>query len=197
MAERLRKQRAATLMVEVEDHALRLFDERGFDGVTVGDIASTAGISARTFYGYFPAKEDVLQVRIDQRAEALHRALEHAPKEEDPLHALRVALTDTIGGEDEERLRRWISVMVSKPRLARAVLGGTQQKIHPITVAFLTVRLGKNGDTILVHAYAAIASGVVQASLAHWYRNGGVLAQTLSEDLAVLDRFAGVTPLSG
>jgi AcrR family transcriptional regulator len=93
MAERLRAQRAATLRSEVEKVALELFVDRGFDEVTVNEIAIATQISARTFYGYFPAKEDVLQVRIDIRSEALRQGLERRPTDESPLHSLRVAYT--------------------------------------------------------------------------------------------------------
>jgi AcrR family transcriptional regulator len=189
MAERLRAQRAATLRSEVEKVALELFVDRGFDEVTVNEIAIATQISARTFYGYFPAKEDVLQVRIDIRSEALRQGLERRPTDESPLHSLRVAYTEVLAAEDPTRLRQWISVMVSKPKLARGVLGGVEQKIHPITADFLARRLDMDEEGILARAYAGTVSGIVQASLAHWFAQGGDLASQLSESLAVLEQF--------
>ena len=67
---------------ELEAVALRLFEERGFNEVTIEEIAAEAHISTRTFYRYFPAKEDVLQLRIDRRAEALRAALAARPGDE-------------------------------------------------------------------------------------------------------------------
>jgi AcrR family transcriptional regulator len=189
LAARLRAQRAATLIEEVEKVALRLFEEHGFDNVTVAQIASAAQISTRTFYGYFPAKEDVLQVRVDRRSAALKDALEARPPGERPLHSLRVAFTETFAAEDQGLLRQWVAVIASKPKLARGVLGGIQQQIHPIIVEFIARRLDTTDDALLARAYAGTASGIVQASLAHWYAHGGDLPGMLSENLVVLERF--------
>ncbi|MDX2939340.1 TetR family transcriptional regulator [Streptomyces ipomoeae] len=43
---------------EIEDVAFDLFEKRGFEGTTVDDIAAEAGLSQRTFFRYFPTKED-------------------------------------------------------------------------------------------------------------------------------------------
>ena len=54
------------MLAEVEIVALRLFEQHGFGEVTVDDIAPGSSDS-RTFYRYFPSKEDVLQPQIDRR----------------------------------------------------------------------------------------------------------------------------------
>ena len=70
---RLQTRRAEMMCAELEDVALRLFQERGFAEVTVEDIASEARISVRTFYRYFATKEDVLQLKIDRRSDNITR----------------------------------------------------------------------------------------------------------------------------
>src|SRR5262245_11131605 len=111
------------MISEVESVALRLFHERGFNEVTVEDIASEAHISVRTFYRYFPAKEDVLHARIVRRSENLRAALAARPLDEPPLHSMRVALTEDAAAEDAEVMRRWIAVIATTPNVLRGVLG--------------------------------------------------------------------------
>ena len=64
---KLRAKRTEMMASELEAVALRLFDQRGFANVTVEDITAEAHISVRTFYRYFPSKEEVLQLRIVRR----------------------------------------------------------------------------------------------------------------------------------
>jgi len=47
-------------------HALRLFDERGYDAVSVEDVVRAAGVARGTFYVHFPTKDDVLIELIRQ-----------------------------------------------------------------------------------------------------------------------------------
>lgn len=51
--------------------AVRLFEERGFDGTTVDDIADAADVSASTFFRLFPRKEDVIFYDLPERLEAM------------------------------------------------------------------------------------------------------------------------------
>ncbi|HEU5476475.1 MAG TPA: TetR family transcriptional regulator [Gaiellaceae bacterium] len=55
----------------IADAAMRLFVKRGFDHVTVGDIAQEAGVSEKTVFNYFPTKEDIFFDEVPERLEAL------------------------------------------------------------------------------------------------------------------------------
>jgi AcrR family transcriptional regulator len=55
--------------------ALRLYREKGFDRITVAEIARQADIAPRTFFGYFETKEDVFLGPGDIRIERLVRAI--------------------------------------------------------------------------------------------------------------------------
>ena len=47
---------AKTTFKDIEEAAIKLFYENGYHGTTVGNITSTAGVAAGTFYLYFPSK---------------------------------------------------------------------------------------------------------------------------------------------
>lgn len=46
----------------IQTHAVRMFTERGYDAVTVADVAEAAGVSAMTVYRHFPTKEDLVLI---------------------------------------------------------------------------------------------------------------------------------------
>jgi AcrR family transcriptional regulator len=192
----LRAQRSLQMTAELEAVALALFAERGFDAVTVEEIASTARISVRTFYRYFTAKEAVFQVQLDRRTEALREALTVRPDGESPLRSVRVALETVVSAEDPDLLRRWISVIATTPHLVQSVLGGIQLKTQPVMAAFLADRLGTEPDSFEPIVLAAAVGGVIQAAQTRWFLQGGDIVALLDEGLAVLERGIGTVPPS-
>jgi AcrR family transcriptional regulator len=194
LALELRVKRSEMMISELEAVALRLFHERGFGEVTVEEIAAEAHISVRTFYRYFPAKEDVLQLKIERRSEALRAALSARPLDEAPLHSLRVAIEEVVSAEDLELGRRWTDVVAANPTLVKAALGGIQLKTARVIAEFFGSRLDEPGETLVPTMLAAAAVGVIQAAQTHWYFHGGDLATTISEGLEVLERGIGSDP---
>jgi AcrR family transcriptional regulator len=63
-----KKQRTREAIVEA---AFELFEERGFDGTTINDIAEAAEIAPRTFFAYFPSKDDVVFHDFEERYEMI------------------------------------------------------------------------------------------------------------------------------
>ncbi|KJE25159.1 transcriptional regulator, TetR family [Frankia torreyi] len=67
----LRARRRRRIHDALSAAAITLFLERGFDAVSVAEIAAAAGVSKPTLFAYFPAKEDLILHRIlDHRGEA-------------------------------------------------------------------------------------------------------------------------------
>jgi AcrR family transcriptional regulator len=182
------------MLSELEKVALQLFDQRGFANVTVEEIASEAHISVRTFYRYFAAKDDVLQLRINRRSEVLRAALAARPSDEPPLRSLRVALEEEFSAADPIVLRRWIAVISDNPTVMKGVVGAIQLKIHPVIAEFFGSRLGLPSQALVPTMLAAAVMGVVQAAHTQWFLHDGDLANTISESLAVLERGISTDP---
>lgn len=72
----------------LQQAALELYRERGFDGTTAADIAERAGVNTRTFFRHFPDKREVLfDGEADLRA-ALARHVAEAPDGLSPAEVL-------------------------------------------------------------------------------------------------------------
>ncbi|GGV60924.1 TetR family transcriptional regulator [Streptomyces thermoviolaceus] len=74
--------------------ALELFTARGYEQTTVDDIARAVGVSQRTFFRYFPGKEEVAFAMQDMVEAHFMTSLRARPAHEPPLEALRRAVLD-------------------------------------------------------------------------------------------------------
>ncbi|MFT3837406.1 MAG: TetR family transcriptional regulator [Myxococcaceae bacterium] len=63
----------------LEEAALKLFEEKGFDAITVEQIAARAGLTERTFFRYFADKKEVLFSGSDELAQFVADSIEAAP----------------------------------------------------------------------------------------------------------------------
>ncbi|NGO73744.1 TetR family transcriptional regulator, partial [Streptomyces boncukensis] len=109
----------------LQDAALRLFEEHGFEATTVRDIATAAGVAERTFFRYFPSKEDLVLTEVLALLPQLRRHILERPAEEPPFTAVRnalLALADarvtTLGNLFSDAPARFFT----NPRPARPVL---------------------------------------------------------------------------
>ncbi|WBO65443.1 TetR family transcriptional regulator [Streptomyces camelliae] len=82
----LRERKKQRMYQDVSDIAVRLFLERGFDAVSVAEVAAAAGISKPTLFRYFPAKEDLVLHRIADHETEAARVVAGAA---DPVDVLR------------------------------------------------------------------------------------------------------------
>ncbi len=79
------RKRQRTIQV-LSDTAVRLFVEKGFDAVSVAEVAAAAEVSKPTLFRYFPAKEDLVLHRIADHEGEAARVVAQGPT---PLAALR------------------------------------------------------------------------------------------------------------
>ncbi|WP_079071289.1 TetR/AcrR family transcriptional regulator [Streptomyces yokosukanensis] len=85
----LRERKKRATRQRISDIATGLFTERGFEAVTVAEVAREAGVSTMTVFNYFPRKEDLFLDRIPQAVALFVGAVRDRGAGEAPLAALR------------------------------------------------------------------------------------------------------------
>lgn len=89
---KLRSRKKARTRLAIEDAALDLFAERGYEDTTVDQIAARAEVSKATFFRYFRTKADVMFGADKDRHQAFRHAIINRPPSEDALTAVRSAM---------------------------------------------------------------------------------------------------------
>src|SRR6516225_9018777 len=87
----------------LEQAAMELFLERGFEQTTVTEIAGRAGLTQRTFFRHFADKREVLFGGSGALQELLVSTLASAPESAAPIDAVAAALEAAAAGLQERR----------------------------------------------------------------------------------------------
>jgi AcrR family transcriptional regulator len=85
----LREAKKQATRREIADTAMRLFVQKGFDHVTVAEVAAEARVSEKTVFNYFPTKEDLFFDEVPERQEALVAAIRNRSPGDSVVAALR------------------------------------------------------------------------------------------------------------
>jgi len=96
----LRERKKQLTRQAILDAAERLFAERGYDRVTVAQIADAANIAVKTLFTYFDSKEDLVFGGEDEMRDAILTAVGSRPPGTSPLEAMRAFLKD-LAAQDE------------------------------------------------------------------------------------------------
>src|SRR5918994_875888 len=98
----------------IADTARRLFAERGFESVTVAEIARAADVSEKTVFNYFPTKEELFYSRLEAFEEELLAAVREREPGESSLAALLAE--ETGAGTDDVEPRVVASALLGVHR---------------------------------------------------------------------------------
>ena len=156
--------RATATRDRLQRHALRLFDERGFDAVTVEEIASAAGVSHMTFFRHFPTKESV--VLDDPYDPVIAHGVAVQPADLAPLDRTRLGLMEALthGGEDDESVRRRLRLAADHPRLRGRIWENNVRTERAIVDALV----GSGSDPFDARVAAGAVMGALTAALLAW-----------------------------
>ena len=161
----LRERKKAKTHAAIQEHALRLFREQGYEATTVEQIAAAADVSQSTFFRYFPSKEDV--VLHDAFDPILFASFGEQPAELTPIQALRASMAEVFGALTAEELaqeRQREELILSVPELRARMLDDLAATIREVAVV-LAKRVGRSPDELPVRAFAG---AVIGAGIAVW-----------------------------
>jgi mycofactocin system transcriptional regulator len=108
-----------TVYARVEQAALDLFTERGFDDVTSDEVADAAGISRRTFFRYFATKADAVWGDFAGHVRHLSELIEATDPDQPVLGAICAAYVEVNAypAEQQALLRERMQLILTEPAL--------------------------------------------------------------------------------
>ncbi len=181
----LRERKRLATRRALQESALRLVAEYGLEAVTVEDISSSVDVSSRTFFNYFPTKEDALagdQQWLPPEDEARRILLdERGPDLAEDLHRLlRAAVPLLAARRTEMRIRR--DVFERHPGLLRVAVSAflAEEKALENLIAERT-----GGATPLARLLAMTTTAVLRTAIEQWLDGqpeceGGPFSESLS-----------------
>lgn len=88
------KQHSDQVKMQIIDTAMLLFQEHGFDQVSVKDIAAAMGVTTGTLYHHFKNKQEIMDAVFSQHRKGFDKLLEMYQNSADPVHDLQEFLGD-------------------------------------------------------------------------------------------------------
>ena len=170
----LRERKKRETRRAINGAALDLVEEKGFGAVTTEEIAARAGVSARTFFNYFPSKETAVIGTTADELEAYAAQLEEVRDGESSIDALRRILAGMLAPASIDRgLRvRRRRILLGEPALAPALVGNNIRIENALTAA-LERRLGlAAGSSLEPRITVAVAIAAVRACIEHQQHGG-------------------------
>ncbi len=158
---------------------MRLTDERGYDATTVDDIAETAGISQRTFFRYFPTKDDAILLGYHRFEELVDVFVPPADFGEaldalDDLYDHRVALLIESAPETFLATQR---IIVREPKIRDVALARecatSQRLLERFRAAY------PDRDDLALRVTLEVAAGVFRAARISWWEGTDTSASGL------------------
>jgi AcrR family transcriptional regulator len=196
----LRERKKRATRQAISDVATRLFTERGFDNVTVAEIAAAANVAKMTVFNYFARKEDLFFDREDESRELARAALAARPPGESPVEALRRLAHELVEKEHPfakltgRTSRFWRTVEQSPALQARA--REMRDALVNDLANLIAEAVGDSRPDAIAHLAAASVVTtwtVAYAQAQRRQRQGGTGEAVRSVFLDLIDRgFAGV-----
>ena len=182
----LRESKKLLMRQVIADEAMRLFATRGFDHVTVAEVAAAAGVSDKTVFNYFPTKEDLFFDEVPRREAALVEAISGREPGESILSALRRLQTGECGRLCTPGFAAFARIIEESPALQAKELEVMARFVHVLTEALqqelqLDERDARIAAGLLVSVHRQFFRSARKQALAG--KNGPAAVRRLRADL--------------
>jgi AcrR family transcriptional regulator len=171
----LRERKKAQTRDGLAEAALRLFADRGFEKVTVDEIAAAADVSRRTYFRYFSTKEAVVFPDRERRLLRFGEMLADRPHGEEPFESVRLALMALARDYEKNRARVLLQQrIVEESAAVRAYDAELDRQWERTMAASLgDVDRAPAADRRRARLGAGALMGAIRAILNEWYAGAG------------------------
>ena len=131
----------------IADTARRLFSERGFEQVSVAEIARAAEVSQATVFNYFPSKEDLVYNRLETFEDQLLTAIRDRPRGETVIAAFGNFILEPRGllAATDEATAKKLAALTRMITASPALLAREQQIFARYTDALANLIADETG----------------------------------------------------
>ncbi|MBP2442568.1 TetR family transcriptional regulator [Rhizobium leguminosarum] len=152
----------------IEQAAMTLFLQRGFEATTVEDITEAADVSKRSFFDYFPSKEDVVFAWQDGFADRLMAEIAARPAEEPSVAVVEAAITATVIASVDERGLA-LSELIRRTPALKARDQVKYARLEQKLAEALLLRKGNDpGERSRMRVLAAVVIGALRVGGEFW-----------------------------
>ena len=169
----LRERKKRATRQALHDAALRLTLERGPEHLTVEEISAAAGVSPRTFFNYFPGKEQAIigDDLFAVEAPEIDSIMTSAPSVLDGMQAIALAMAADAVTRREQVLLRW-QVITRYPALITRMFARLEE-FHAIVASAVAVRAGMSPDDAYPQLMAAMTTTGIRVAVQRWTAGQG------------------------
>jgi AcrR family transcriptional regulator len=153
--------------IRLQQAALSLYAERGYDATTVAEIAERAGLTKRTFFRYFADKREVLFSGAEELSELFVSATTAAPASATPIEAALAAAFGDAAAMFSERLefaRQRQAIIAANPELLERELIKLSTMAQSIAAALRARGVPEQAAALA----AQTAMTIFQVAFARW-----------------------------
>jgi AcrR family transcriptional regulator len=178
----LRARKKAKTRSAIQESALRLFREKGYEATTVDEIAEAAEVSPSTFFRYFPTKEDV--VMYDELDPVIFKAFAEQPAHLSTIAALRATMREVFERATPEEIAKQderAALIFAVPEVRMRMLDELMSVMQTLAKVIAN-RMRRDPDDFEVQA---LVGAVVGVGIAAWFNTSGTLA---SNYLQLMDK---------